>query len=183
MPKKLFKKLFPQLDRYKDHYSLAMFGFAGKDPNLWHLNRRSVARAFAVGFFCAFIPIPGQMIIAAGLAIIFRANIPISVILVWVTNPITIPAIFYTAYKFGAILLDVNLEPFQFEFSLNWLFTELQDRWQPFLVGCLCSGALAGAVGYGIIQLYWRLYVSNVWSKRKLKSGKRFNNSNHNKMI
>ena len=183
MPKKLFKKLFPQLDRFKDHHSLALFGFASKDPNLWHLNRRSVARAFAVGFFCAFIPIPGQMIIAAGLAIIFRANIPISVILVWVTNPITIPAIFYTAYKFGVILLDVNLEPFQFEFSLNWLFTELQDRWQPFLVGCLCSGALAGAVGYGIIQLYWRLYVSNVWSKRKLKSGKRFNSRNHNKMI
>ena len=180
MPKKLFKKLFPQLDHLRENQSLAMFGRASRDPNLWHINRRSVARAFAVGFFTAFIPIPAQMIIAAGLAIIFRANIPISVILVWVTNPITVPAIFYTAYKFGTILMNVHLEPFQFEFSLNWLFTGLQDRWQPFLVGCLCSGALAGAEGYGMIQLYWRLYVSKVWSKRKLQHSKKLNHANRN---
>lgn len=170
MPKKIFRKLFPQIDRFKDNQSLSIFGHASRDPNLWHINRRSVARAFAIGLFTAFVPIPGQMVIAAGLAIIFRANIPISVILVWVTNPITVPAIFYTAYKLGTILLDVHLEPFQFEFSLNWLFTGLQDRWQPFLVGCLCSGALAGALGYGFVQLYWRLYVSREWSNRKLRN-------------
>lgn len=144
-----------------------MFGHASRDPNLWHLNRRSVSRAVAVGLFCAFVPIPGQMILAAALAIILRANIPISVLLVWISNPITMPALFYTAYKFGAMLLDVQLQHFQFEFSLNWLFTELQDRWQPFLVGCLCSGALTGAIGYGLVQIYWRWYVSRVWTSRK----------------
>jgi len=117
--------------------------------------------------FCAFIPIPGQMLLAAAIAIIFRANIPLSVIFVWVSNPITMPALFFTAYKTGAILLDVQLQPFAFEFSLNWLFTELQDRWQPFLVGCLCCGALVSAIGYLIVQWYWRWYVSQVWQKRK----------------
>ena len=180
MPKKLFKKLFPQLERFRDDQSLAMFGHAGRDPNLWHINRRSVARAFAIGLFTALIPIPGQMIIAAGLAIIFRANIPISVILVWVTNPITIPAIFYTAYKIGTMILDVQLEPFQFEFSLNWLFTGLQDRWQPFLIGCLCTGALAGAGGYGFVQLYWRFYVSKVWSNRKHRNRKKVDQATRN---
>ena len=77
------------------------------------------------------------------------------------------PALFYSAYKFGVMLLDVQLQPFQFEFSLNWLFTELQDRWQPFLVGCLCSGALVGAIGYGLVQAYWRWYVSKIWVNRK----------------
>jgi uncharacterized protein (DUF2062 family) len=167
MPRKLLKKLFPNLDSMRNNQSLEMFGRAGRDPNLWHLNRRSVSRAAAVGLFCAFVPIPGQMILAAAVAIILRANIPISVILVWVSNPLTMPALFYTAYKFGAMLLDVQLQPFHFEFSLNWLFTELQDRWQPFLVGCLCSGALVGAIGYGVIQIYWRWYVSRVWANRK----------------
>jgi len=32
------------------------------DPNLWHLNRQSVARAMAVGLFVALIPIPLQML-------------------------------------------------------------------------------------------------------------------------
>ena len=178
MPKKLFRKLFPQIEGFKDSSSLSIFGHAGRDPNLFHINRRSVARAFAIGLFTAFVPIPAQMVIAAGLAIIFRANIPISVILVWVTNPITVPAIFYSAYKLGTIIMDVHLEPFQFEFSLNWLFTELQDRWQPFLVGCLCGGALAGAFGYGFVQLYWRFYVSRVWSNRKHR--KKFNQVERN---
>ena len=167
MPRKLLKKIFPNLDSIRSNQSLEIFGHAGREPNLWHLNRRSVSRAVAVGLFCAFVPIPGQMILAAAFAIILRANIPISVILVWISNPLTMPALFYTAYKFGAMLLDVQLQPFQFEFSLNWLFTELQDRWQPFLVGCLCSGALVSAIGYGLVQAYWRWYVSKVWASRK----------------
>ena len=80
MPKKLLKKLFPNLDSIRNSQSLEMFGHAGREPNLWHLNCRSVSRAVAVGLFCAFVPIPGQMVLAAALAIILRANIPISVI-------------------------------------------------------------------------------------------------------
>lgn len=167
MPKKLLKKLFPNLESFRNDQSLEIFSHAGRNPNLWHLNRRSVSRAIGIGLFCAFVPIPGQMIVAAALAIILRANIPISAIVVWVSNPLTMPALFYTAYKFGAIILDVQLQPFHFEFSLNWLFTELQDRWQPFLVGCLCTGALVGVIGYVVIQSYWRWYVSQVWLNRK----------------
>ena len=167
MPKKLLKKLLPNLEKFRNNQSLDMFGNAAREANLWHINRRSVSRAIAVALFCAFMPIPGQMILAAALAIIVHANIPVSVIFVWVSNPFTMPALFYSAYKFGAYLLGVQLQPFEFEFSLNWLFTELQDRWQPFLVGCLCSGALAGAAGYIIVQFYWRWYVSQVWTKRK----------------
>ena len=103
MPRKLLKKIFPNLDSIRSSQSLEIFGHAGREPNLWHLNRRSVSRAVAVGLFCAFVPIPGQMILAAAFAIILRANIPISVILVWISNPLTMPALFYTAYKFGAM--------------------------------------------------------------------------------
>ena len=173
MPKKLLKRLFPNLEKLRNDQILGMFGDASREANLWHINRRSVSRGVALGLFCAFVPIPGQMVLAAALAIIVRANIPISVIFVWVSNPFTMPALFYTAYKFGTYLLDVQLQPFEFEFSLNWLFTELQDRWQPFLVGCLCSGALVGAAGYIIVQSYWRWYVAQVWTKRKKFS--RFN--------
>lgn len=167
MPKHLIKRLYPQSERVKNSRWMGIFGHASRDPNLWHINRKSVARAVAVGLFSAFIPFPIQMILAAGLAIIFRANIPISVTVVWVSNPLTIPALFYFAYILGALLLDVHLEPFQFEFSLNWLFTELQDRWQPFLLGCLCAAALASASGYAIVTIYWKIYIAKVWRNRK----------------
>lgn len=174
MPKHLLKKFFPQFETVKNSRWMGIFGHASREPNLWHINRKSVARAVAIGLFCAFIPIPIQMILAAGLAIIFRANIPLSVIVVWVSNPLTIPALFFFAYKLGTLLLNVHLEPFQFEFSLNWLFTELQDRWQPFLVGCLCAGALASAIGYTIVHLYWKFYVTKVWRNRKNNMRKKY---------
>jgi uncharacterized protein (DUF2062 family) len=37
-----------------------------------------------VGLFCAFIPVPFQMLLAAPSAIIFSANLPVSIALVWI---------------------------------------------------------------------------------------------------
>lgn len=163
MPRKIFKKLFPVNPSHRYHRWFSAWAHA----SIWHFNRRTVARAFAVGLFSAFIPIPGQMVLAAGLAIIFRANLPVSAALVWVTNPLTFPALFFTAYKFGAWIMQTHLETFDFELTLNWLFTELQDRWQPFLVGCFATGALVGALGYISVMIYWRLYVLNVRRRRR----------------
>jgi uncharacterized protein (DUF2062 family) len=57
------------------------------EPKLWHISRTSTAMAFAIGLFGAMIPIPGQVFLAAFLAIRLGANLPLSVALVWVTNP------------------------------------------------------------------------------------------------
>ena len=83
MPKELIQKLIdkfiPDPEVIKQHKSLQFLGDKLHEPNLWHLNRRSVAMAFAVGLFCAWIPTPTQMAFAAVGAIYFRANLPISV--------------------------------------------------------------------------------------------------------
>jgi len=44
------------------------------DPMLWHLNRRSVAGAVALGLFIGWLPIPMQMLIAALLAATLRVD-------------------------------------------------------------------------------------------------------------
>ena len=168
MPRNFLKKYFSK-QKFKDDPSFSIFGEFIHDQNLWHMRRRSVAGACAIGLFSAFIPIPFQMVLAAGLAIIFRCNLPISVALVWVTNPITIPPLFFLAYKIGTFLTDTHLGPFDIELSFNWMFTELRERWKPFLVGCLFTGTVAGLFGFIVARVLWRIRVVSFWRKRKLR--------------
>lgn len=143
-----------------------MFGSFLHSPNLWHLNRRSVAGAFANGLFMAFIPVPFQMVLAAAGAILFRVNLPISVALVWITNPLTMPPMFYGAYRVGNWLMGRQGGAFHFELSFDWLMTGFGHIWQPFLLGCLVCGAIASLSGYLAIRLYWRHHVIKEWRKR-----------------
>lgn len=159
MPRKFFKRIMPGHHTVRDHRHLQVFGKLLHDPNVFHLNRRSVAGAFAVGLFVAFIPIPFQMVLAAMLAILVRVNLPLSVALVWVTNPLTMPPMYYVSYKLGAWLLGIQPKPFQFELSFQWLTGELVEIWQPFLLGCLVAGLIAGMLGYLTIRLFWRWRV------------------------
>ncbi len=169
MPRKLIKRWFPNLHRVRTYKSLQLFGSLLHNPNLWHLNRRSVAGAFAVGLFTAFIPMPFQMVLAAAIAVAFRVNLPIAVVLVWVSNPFTMPPLFFTAYKLGQWVLDTTVREFHFEPSLNWLMTDFISVWQPFLLGCLLLGAGSALIGYTGIRLYWRCIVVKKLAIRRRK--------------
>jgi uncharacterized protein (DUF2062 family) len=115
----------------------------------------------------AFVPIPFQMIPAAALAIWRRVNLPISVGLVWITNPLTMPPIFYFAYKLGAWILGVEVNTQNFDISWEWIKTELVTIWEPFLLGCLICAVVSAVVGALGIRLLWRLNVIRQWEHRK----------------
>lgn len=161
--------------------SLRVLGDWVYATNLWHINRYSSAMAFFVGLFVAFIPIPGQMLAAAALAVLLRCNLPLSVCLVWITNPVTIPAIFYLCYRVGALIIEVPLQALEFELSFRWLTQELAAVWQPFLLGCLICGLFFGSMGYFVISMLWRLRVARLWrERRKIRLG-RFKTSRNTK--
>lgn len=82
MPRKYLKRVIPHPTELKKHQSLRWLGELLDGPNIWHLTRGSVSRACFVGIFCAFLPLPMQMAIAAAMSILFRANLPLSVALV-----------------------------------------------------------------------------------------------------
>ena len=134
-----------------------------QDANLWHLNRRSARGAFAVGLFFAFIPVPFQMVLAAATAIVFRVNLPISVALVWITNPVTMPPIFYCSYLIGTLVLNQPEQHFSFEASWPWFIESLTTIGPAFLVGSLVSASVAAIIGYFGIDIVWRRSVRKAW--------------------
>ena len=118
--KKLLKRYSPNANDIKNHKHLGWLSEHLHNPSLWNFNRKSISRAFAVGLFFAFIPVPFQMLLAAPGAVIFGANLPLSIALVWITNPITMPAIYYGCYKLGAWILGVQIEA-DFVMSLEYV--------------------------------------------------------------
>ncbi len=67
MPRKFIKRFMPDHEMIKKQKALKVFGNVLYNPNLWCLNRRSAAGAFAVGLFMAFVPLPSQMIMLPAL--------------------------------------------------------------------------------------------------------------------
>ncbi|WP_017942271.1 MULTISPECIES: DUF2062 domain-containing protein [unclassified Thioalkalivibrio] len=170
MAKHIIKKMFPGMDHMRGHKALAPLGPRLGSPDLWHLNRRSVAGAFAVGLFVAFLPLPMQMLIAAAVAVLVRVNLPISVILVWISNPVTMPPMLYLAYTIGRKLLDEPRRDIHLDWSWEWFTTELLTIWQPLLLGSVLLGAAASLSGYLLVRFLWRLnVVQRVRSRRYLR--------------
>jgi len=170
MPKKFIKRWMPDQEKIRKHPQLnKVFGKLLHDPNLLHLNRRSVSGAFFVGLLMAFVPLPTQMLFAAAAAILLRVNLPISVGLVWLTNPVTMPPVFYFCYKVGAWILQRPVTQHHFEMTWSWVTTELATMWQPFLLGCLICGLASAMLGAAVIRLIWRVHVIRQWHARREK--------------
>lgn len=167
MPRRFIRRYMPHPDRVKENRSLRFLGTLIHDPNLWHLNRHSVARAMAIGLFWAMIPMPMQMLAAASCAIPSRANLPIAVGLVWLTNPLTMPPVFYCNYRVGTWLLGTPTFAMPEHLTLDWVTSLLQTHWQPLYLGSLVMAILLAGMGYGLTQLYWRWWVGRSWRRRQ----------------
>ena len=167
MAKNVIKRMFPKLDSVKEEKILKIFGPAVLQANLWHINKKSVSRGFAIGAFCAFLPIPGiQMLLAAFLSITFAANLPLAVILTWITNPFTYIPIAYFAIKIGELFISAE-SAYQIKSEQINILTDLMQYWEPLFLGSFILSIISSLLSYILIRMYWRYYVIKVWSKRK----------------
>jgi len=173
MPKDFIKKYRPDPDSIKQNKSFAFLGSVLHEPNLWHLNRHCVTKAFAIGLFWGCIPMPFQMVAAALCAIRLNANLPLSVALVWFSNPVTMPPIFYAEYLIGAWLLNKPAMGFEYELSVEWIMSQLYDIGIPMYLGSLVCGIVFAAIGYFVVGYLWRRSVIKRWVKRAESRAKR----------
>ena len=161
------KKYLPNRDDLRKQKALHFFGEVIFQNNLWHFNRHSVSVAFFVGFFCCFLPIPFQMIPGIFLCLWLKANVPISIALIWISNPLTMPPMFYATYKIGTWILNEPNRVSTIELSFEWLYQQFALVWQPLLLGSLITGITLGTLAFITSRLYWRWRVSRNWSERK----------------
>lgn len=173
MARKLIRRIVPSPAAIKDKPGLRFLGGLLQNSSLFHLNRRSVSLAFFVGIFVAFLPMPFQMGLAAVLALWVRCNLPLALALVWITNPLTMPVIFFVTYQLGRWLLQTPPMTVSLELSWHWLVHEFALIWKPLLVGSVLAGLFFATLGAISIQIFWRWQVAKSWQLRKLRRRQR----------
>ena len=160
MPKRLFKRLqkrLPDKGELSTEWYLRPFNIMMHDPALWSVHRRGVTKAVAIGLFFAMLPIVGQMVLAALLALWVRVNLPVAVATTWISNPVTFVPIYYPAYKLGAFILGVpHKEPQNVPISMDWLLGELATAWKPLFLGCGIFAVVVPVAGFLILNFAWR---------------------------
>ena len=159
MPKRSLRKYLPSRARMMRVNGLERFGNLLERRDLWHINRTSISRATAIGLFCSMIPLPGQMFVAVFFAVRLGANVPLSFMLIFITNPLTMPAIYLGAYLLGSALLGTPVLDVTSMDWLNPLSAEFLGIFPAFTLGCLVIGVIAAATGYIVADGLWRLRI------------------------
>jgi len=183
MPRKFFRKHLPDGDTVRAHKYLAWLGRWLQHPNLWALNRGSVAGGFAIGLAAGLVPGPLQMLSAALLAVPLRKNLPVALLTTLYTNPFTIVPLYLLAIAYGKFLLGANhhsvvVEPYAWDWA-HWL-DSLQGlaQWtlslgKPLAVGLPALALTLAAAGYCAVQIAWRAYVVLAWRRRARQRAER----------
>lgn len=172
----LFRKILPSHETVQNQRWLKPFGSWLHHPNLWHLNRRSVAGGVAVGMFCGLVPGPLQMISAALMSVLLRVNLPVAAFTTLYTNPFTILPLYAVAYELGAWFSGARngapLNHFTFP-EMHWR-SWLSDLWawmvmlgKPLLIGLPLLALILAITGYVAVRVAWRVAVMLRWRARK----------------
>jgi uncharacterized protein (DUF2062 family) len=184
MPRKFFRKYLPSQEWIQQNRHLARFGTFLLHPNLWHVNRRSVAGGVAAGMFAGLVPgsNPVQFAVAAMLAVAFRVNLPVAVAVTLYTNPLTIGPIYLIAYWIGTLFVPGDGAPFSHPPGLDWsnlgAWLRASFEWslslgKPLAVGLVALAVGLAVAGYVVVQLAWRAQVMIAWRRRQRRRAER----------
>jgi len=157
------KRQFLKSRKIKEHHILGYFGDLFDRRKLWHVTRHSVARAAAVGIFSAYLPVPFEIVIAALLAFVWRANLPISVILIWISNPFTWAVLWGPPYFLGAAILG-DMHDIAPVMTSEWM----EAHYSALLLGCIIVGLAMATAAYFTVLVLWRLDVVRHWEQRRI---------------
>lgn len=133
------------------------------------INRKSISRGVLIGLFWGFIPMPMQMLAVLAVTPFIKFNVPIAISMVWLSNPITMPFMYYMEYQTGNFLLgNSSLE--NIELTLNWFSINWDKIITPLYVGTIPYSLGVSTIIYLIINKLW---INSV-KEEKVKRKKRF---------
>jgi len=149
MIRKFFRKKASskgKLDTFLEKYNLPRAYF--------NINRKTITRGIFIGLFWGFIPMPMQMLAVMAMTPFFRFNVPIAIAMVWLSNPITMPPMYYIEYLTGNFILGqegiANIE-----LTLDWFSSNMGDIFVPLYVGTAFYSIVVSSLIYFLLNWLW----------------------------
>ena len=130
------------------------------------INRKSISKGVLIGIFWAFIPMPMQMLAILAITPFIKFNVPIAITMVWLSNPITMPFMYYMEYQTGNFLLG-NESLNNIEMSLDWFSNNWDKIIVPLYVGTIPYAIGVSSIIYFTINKLWIDSVKKETSVRK----------------
>jgi uncharacterized protein (DUF2062 family) len=128
-----------------------------------------------------------QFAAGAFLAITFKVNLPLSMLVTLYSNPFTIVPLYWLAFKLGQLIFlqsDSELPAMALGLEgksvMEWIPAALQ--WlggvgKPLLVGLPLLAVALAFIGYFVTDWAWRLGVMWQWRQRNRRNAKRKHNT------
>jgi len=123
-------------------------------PEYLSTNRKMVSRAVLIGLFVAFIPMPMQMLAILAFMPFFRFNVPIGLAMCWLSNPLTMPPMYYMEYLTGSFILGTEVTPVKM--TLEWFSENIDDIFVPLYFGTLIYSVVGSLSGYWLVNHFWK---------------------------
>jgi uncharacterized protein (DUF2062 family) len=163
------RKIAPTREQIEAHPWLAGMAPQLANPKLWHWSRRSVAAGAAIGLFIGLAIPFAQIVLAAVAAVVLRANVPIAAACTLVTNPLTVPPIYFAAYHLGRWATGA-------ESPASVSFTDPASLWEnfgaigmPLFTGLGIAALVGAAATYLLVSQAWAIRVA---ARRRRAQGK-----------
>jgi len=123
-------------------------------PEYLSTNRRMVSKAVFIGLFIAFIPMPMQMVAVLALMPFVKFNVPIALAMCWLSNPFTMPPMYYMEYLTGSFFL--GSEPLEVQMTLDWFSNHIDNIFVDLYVGTLFYSVGVSSLGYWLVNHFWK---------------------------
>ena len=123
-------------------------------PEYLSSSRKMVSRGVFLGLFVAFIPMPMQMAAVLVFMPFFRFNVPIALAMCWLSNPLTMPPMYYMEYLTGSFILGTEIAPV--EMTLEWFSDNLDDIFIPLYFGTFLYSVFGSLSGYWLVNHFWK---------------------------
>ena len=135
-------------------------------PEYLSINRKSISRGVFIGLFWGFVPMPMQMLAVLAITPFIKFNVPIAITMVWLSNPITMPFMYYMEYETGNFLLGYESLAID-NLTLDWFSNNWNKILIPLYVGTIPYSIGLSGIIYFMINKLWIDSVKKERTERK----------------